>query len=172
MIKSSVALVLLLCHLTAAAAPPGKENKKEPVHKIVGTWKLVSSTMQSPDGQLLPDPNFGPSAKGYLFYDSSGHMCIQFMNPNRFDWRNPSRPTAQQLVSAVNGYQGYCGSYEVRDRAAVIIHHIEVALVPNEVGTSVQRQFGFNGDRLNLTFTQTTTEGQRLTFTLTWERVN
>jgi hypothetical protein len=169
-IKSSVALALIICSL-ATASPPPKENKKDSPHKIIGTWKLASSTVQYPDGRLLPDPNFGPSAKGYLFYDSNGHMCIQLMNPNRFDWRDPTRPTAQQLVSAVNGYHGYCGTYEVNGNDTLVVHHIEVALVPNQVGTSVERQLTFTGDRLNLV-AEGMHDGQRLTFTLTWERVN
>ena len=170
MINSSVGCALILCTLAALATPP-KQSKKDSLHRLVGTWRLLSSTVQYPDGRVLPDPNFGPSAKGYLFYDSTGHMCIQLMNPNRFDWRNPSKPTTQQLVSAVNGYYGYCGSYELRENDAWVVHHIEIALVPNEVGTSVQRQVTFSGDRLNL-IAEGTREGQRLTFTLTWERVN
>ena len=161
----------MLCSLAAATAPPAKESKKGLPHKVVGTWKLISSTVQYPDGRLAPDPNFGPSAKGYLFYDTTGHMCIQLMNPNRFDWRNPTRPTAQQLASAINGYYSYCGTYELRENDTLIIHHIELALVPNEVGTSVQRQVTFAADRLNLV-AEGTSGGQRLTFTLTWERVN
>jgi Lipocalin-like domain len=170
-IKSPVARALMFCTLAAAAAFPAKESKKDLPHRIVGTWRLISSTVQYPDGRLLPDPNFGPSAKGYLFYDSSGHMCIQLMNPNRFDWRNPTRPTAQQLASAINGYYSYCGTYELRENDALITHHVELALVPNEVGTSVQRQVTFADDRLNL-IAEGSHDGQRLTFTLTWERVN
>ena len=171
MLKSSVALALMLCSLAPAAAFPAKEGKKDLPHKIVGTWRLVSSTVQYPDGRLLPDPSFGPSAKGYLFYDSTGHMCMQLMNPNRFDWREPTRPTAQQLASAINGYHSYCGTYEFRENGGLVTHHVELALVPNEVGTSVQRQVTFAGDRLNLV-AEGTYDGQRLTFTLTWERVN
>ena len=167
--KSYIAIVLILCNLGVALA--AKEGKKESPHKIVGTWKLISSTVQYPDGRVLPDPNFGPSAKGYLFYDSSGHMCVPLMNPNRFDWRNPQAPALRDVESAMNGYGGFCGSYEVHESEAVIVHHKEVALVPNEVGTSLERHFAIAGDRLNLV-TEGIHNGQRLSFTLTWERVN
>ena len=169
--KGYVVLVLVLCNMGLAAAARAAESKK-PVHRIVGTWKLVSITAHYPDGRLLADPDLGPSAKGYLIYDSSGHMCAQLMNSNRFDWRNPNNPTPQEAKAGIAGYDAYCGTYEVHENEGIVIHHKELALVPNQVTTSVERHFSFAGDRLILKLMESAHSGERLGFTLVWERVN
>ena len=166
-----VVLALIVCNV-ALAATVGTAESKKPVRRIVGTWKLVSITAHYPDGRESADPDLGPSAKGYLVYDSSGHMCAQLMNPNRFDWRNPNNPTPQEGKAGVLGYDAYCGTYEVHESEGVVIHHKELALVPNQVMTSVARRFSFAGDRLVLKLIENAHSGERLGFTLTWERVN
>lgn len=164
-------LALIACTVALAATARTAESKK-PGHRIVGTWKLVSITAHYPDGRVLADPDLGPSAKGYLVYDGSGHMCAQLMNPNRFDWRNPNNPTPQEATAGVVGYDAYCGTYEVHESDGIVVHHKELALVPNQVTTSVARRFSFVGDRLVLKLMETAHSGERLGFTLTWERVN
>jgi Lipocalin-like domain len=171
--KSYVALALIVCHLAAGGRLAAKETKKDSAqNKLVGTWKLVSSSAMYPDGRIVADPDLGPAAKGYLVYDGSGHMCVQLMNPNRFDWRNPDRATPQEAKAGVDGYEAYCGTYEVRENESMIIHHKDLSLVPNNVGTSVGRKFKFEGDRLILRMLEHAHNGQQLGFTLTWERVN
>lgn len=171
--KSYVALALILCHLWSAGALSAKEDKKDsPQSKFVGTWKLVSIAVLYPDGRILADPDLGPGAKGYLIYDNTGHMCVQVMNPNRFDWRNADNATPQEAKSGVDGYGAYCGTYEIHENESVVVHHKDLDLVPNSVGTSVARHFRFEGNRLILRLLGTSRSGQQLGFTLTWERVN
>lgn len=171
--KSYVALAVILCLTAHVGLLAAKEDKKETAQsKFVGTWRLVSIAAQYPDGRILPDPDLGPGAKGYLMYDSSGHMCAQLMNPNRFDWRDADNATPQEAKSGVDGFVAYCGTYEVRENESVVIHHRELGLVPNSVGTSVARRFRFDGNRLILRALGKTHSGQQVGFTLTWERAN
>ena len=171
--KSYVALALILCHLAVVGVLAAKEGKKDPSqNKLVGTWKLVSISALHPDGRILADPDLGPGAKGYLVYDGGGHMCVQLMNPNRFDWRNADNATPQEAKAGVDGYVAYCGTYEVRENESLIIHHKELSLVPNGVATSVARKFKLEGNRLILRMLEKAHDGQQLGFTLTWERVN
>ena len=171
--KGHVVLALLFCHLPLVLLFASKNGKNEsPQSKFVGTWKLVSIAAQYADGRILEDPDFGPNAKGYLFYAASGHMCVQLMNPNRFDWRNPANPTEREAKAGVAGYGAYCGTYEVHENESVVIDHKELSLVPNAVTTSVARKFSFQGNRLILRAVENTQNARQLEFTLTWERVN
>lgn len=170
--KSYVALAVILCLAADLHLLVAKDHKDTAQSKFVGTWRLVSIAAQYPDGRILPDPDLGPGAKGYLMYDSSGHMCAQLMNPNRFDWRNADNATLQEAKSGVDGYAAYCGTYEIRENESVVIHHRELGLVPNTVGTSAARHFTFEGNRLILRARGKAHDGQQLGFTLTWERVN
>lgn len=171
--KGYVALALVLCQVAAVGLLAAKERKKDSAqNKLIGTWKLVSISALYPDGRILADPDLGPGAKGYLVYDGSGHMCVQLMNPNRFDWRNADNATPREAKSGIDGYDSYCGTYEMRENESVIIDHKELSLVPNGVGTSVARKFKFEGDRLILRMLEKAHNGEQLGFTLTWERVN
>lgn len=171
--KGHIVLALLVFQLPLMLLFAAKDGSKEsPQSKFVGTWKLVSIAAQYADGRVLHDPDFGPNAKGYLFYDASGHMCVQVMNPNRFDWRNPLNPTEPEAKAGVAGYGAYCGTYEVQQNESVVIHHKELSLVPNAVATSVARKYAFQGNRLILRAVENTQNTQQIAFTLTWERLN
>jgi hypothetical protein len=147
-----------------------KEAKTSLRQEMVGTWKLVSIRAQYPDGRLDSDPELGPRAMGYLIYDSSGHMCAQVMNPDRFDWRNPANATPAEAKAAIDGYGAYCGSYEVQESEGLVIHYRELALVPNEVRTSVQRHVSLVGNHLVIKAVAKDRSGQLLRYVLTWER--
>ena len=168
-LKIKAASLLLLLTSTPSALL-AKDSKTSLRQELVGTWKLVSIQVQYPDGRLDSDPDLGPHASGYLIYDSSGHMCAQVMNPDRFDWRNPSQATPAEAKAAIDGYGAYCGSYEVQESEGLVIHHRELALVPNEVRTSVQSHVSVVGNHLVIKVVGKTRSGQPLRYTLTWER--
>jgi hypothetical protein len=68
---------LALCSL-AAQTPSTKSGEK-----LVGTWRLVSRVVTSEDGRVLSDAGLGATPVGLLTYDSTGHMAVQEMRPNR-----------------------------------------------------------------------------------------
>jgi lipocalin-like protein len=169
-LKINAAAILLALTLTPCALF-AKDSKLTLRQQLVGTWKLLSIQAEYPDGRLDSDPDLGPRAAGYLFYDASGHMCAQVMNPDRFDWRNPPRATPAEAKAAIDGYDAYCGRYEVQESESLVIHHRELALIPNEAGTSAQRHVSFAGSHLIFKVIEKARNGQPLKYTLTWERV-
>jgi len=169
-LKIKVASLVLVLTFTACALF-AKDSKASLRQELVGAWKLVSIQAQYPDGRLDSDPDLGPRAAGYLIYDSGGHMCLQLMNPDRFDWRNPPNATPAEAKAAIDGYDAYCGSYEVEESEGVVIHHRELALVPNEARTSVERHVAFQGNHLVIKLFEKDRRGQPLKYTLTWERL-
>jgi len=169
-LKIKAASLLLVLTFTPCAL--FAKNSKASLHQqMVGTWKLVSIQAQYPDGRLDSDPDLGPHALGYLIYDSGGHMCAQLMNPDRFDWRNPPNANPAEAKAAIDGYEAYCGSYEVQERDGLVIHYRELALVPNQARSSVQRHVSFVGNHLVIKLVDKARSGQPLKYTLTWERV-
>ena len=48
------------------------------------------------------------------------------------------------------GYGAYYGTYEVKEDQKLVIHHLEGALFPNEIGADNIRYYEFMGDRVRL----------------------
>jgi Lipocalin-like domain len=109
--------------------------------RVVGTWKLVSRVIRHPDGSTNLDPEFGKQYPiGYIMYDRTGHMAVQFMKLNRPDDRSSA------------GYEAYFGTYTVDDRSnpPTVTHHIEGSLRPGGVGKAFVRDLLVKGDSLTL----------------------
>jgi hypothetical protein len=117
---------------------------------FVGVWKLVSFHAQGPDGQTVYP--FGKDAQGRLTYEPSGRMAVQIMNPDRprFSSADPLLTSEDEVRAAFGGYAAYYGTYSVNEGEGIIVHHIEVALLPNWVGTDQIRQFEYDGKYLTL----------------------
>lgn len=116
--------------------PPGQDRDY-----FLGAWKLVSTEKKYPDGHTTPFPDFGPDAAGFLLYTPSGHMCAQLMKPARPRWIVDGAPTPSEATSALDGFNSYCGTFELQEHAKTIIHHPETAWSPNWVGTIQKRRY-------------------------------
>jgi hypothetical protein len=91
---------LALCSL-AAQTPSTKSGEK-----LVRTWRLVSRVVTSEDGRVLSDAGLGATPVGLLTYDSTGHMAVQEMRPNR-----PAMgDCGVSAVDVANNTQTVCGS--------------------------------------------------------------
>lgn len=143
---------------------------------FLGAWKLVATELRYPDGHTTPYPNLGLNATGFLLYTPSGHMCAQLMKPARPKWVDGEHPTASEAASALDGFNSYCGTFEIRESERTMIHHPETAWSPGWVGSVQSRRyhlinqnrFFFRGeDPVNQK------DGTRivLTWTITWERL-
>ena len=109
--------------------------------ELVGTWKLESRVIRHADGSTNLDPEFGKQYPiGYIMYDRTGHMAVQFMGINRPDTRSSA------------GYEAYFGTYTVDGRAnpPTVTHHIEGSLRPGGVGKDFTRDLLLKGDSLTL----------------------
>jgi len=140
-------------------------------HDFTGVWWLLSREDRAIDGSIRIDPTLGPDAKGILTY-ANGRFAAQFMKRDRSDVSNTASPSSgQNNTVAVGGYDAYFGTYSVDEKSGDVLHRLEGALTPQNVGLEVLRTLTVNGDNLVIQLETTTLEGEPVTRTLTWERV-
>ena len=137
--------------------------------RLIGTWELVSTVEYLTDGSERPYPDVGPRGKGFLMYTTDGHMCAAGMNPDRLAWKDVNKPTDAEKLSAMEGFFGYCGRYEMDTANHVIYHYPEVALDPGWVGTKQKRPYRFEGEILTFS-DQDTTPGVK-GYTISWKKI-
>lgn len=115
---------------------------------VVGAWRLISLETLDADGLVIYP--LGREAVGLLTYTASGHMCVAIMDPHRPPFASDDRfaATVEELRAAGLRYWSYAGRYEVA--AGRMRHHIEVSLIPNWVGTTLERACTLEGERLTL----------------------
>lgn len=151
----------------------GLSAQKSPSqHPLVGTWKLLSFESQSAAGDIAHP--FGKHAHGRLMYDSHGHMSVVLARPDRpmFVSGDPARGTPEEIKAAFEGFNAYCGTYTIDDKRGTVTHHVETNSFPNWVGTDQQRFFTVSARRLTLRAPPLVDDGQTVTFTAIWERVD
>src|SRR5262245_23948129 len=138
------------------------------MERFVGAWRLVKSEQRDDNGNVIHP--FGDDAQGLLCYTADGYMSAAIMNPRRpsFQTRDLHAGTHQEKIQATNGYLHYAGRFEVRDDS--VIHHVEVSLFPNYVGTQQQRFYRFfDENKLELRTRPFTTDGVQKTAYIVWE---
>jgi Lipocalin-like domain len=139
--------------------------------QLLGTWRLVAVS-EEVGGRAMESPIYGAHPVGYLMYDSTGHVCVQLINTARPRWKDGDVPTPEEARSAIIGFGGYCGRYEIHADEGYIVHFPEADIDPNEIGQALKRFFTLNGDRLQLKAVERrATDGVLTTKTLTWTRV-
>jgi hypothetical protein len=162
--KTLLAILLLaMCSFAQTSAPA-----MPTVAQLLGSWRLVSVEVTLKDGTVKPDDRFGPRPLGYIMYEPDGHMCAEIMNPDRAAWKNPTKPTDEEKITAFNGFIAYCGTYKLDAEHFTVTHYPEVALNPPWVGSTQPRPFRIEGKRLIIT--PATTEPNEAKYVLTWER--
>jgi hypothetical protein len=138
---------------------------------LVGTWRLISRVVRLEDGTAIQE-GLGTTPKGYLMYDSSGHMAVQLLRPDRptaIDCTSGPAPT-DNSPELLNGYEAYFGTYTIDETNHTVTHHIEGALAAADVGRNLIRQFQVSRDKLTIVV-RTSSPKERQIRTLTWERV-
>jgi hypothetical protein len=136
---------------------------------LVGTWTLLSYEIHRSDEVVRP---YGRNPKGLLIYTADGFMCLAAMATDR------TKSAADEIRSAsdrekahiVETFGSYCGKYDVS--AGKVIHHVEIGLFPNVVGTSQERSLALDGDTLSLSTPAATVNGVTQTARLVWQRVS
>jgi hypothetical protein len=129
-------------------------------YSFVGAWRLLS--LETLDEHGDPTYPLGRDAVGLLTYTATGYMCLAIMDPHRPAFASDDRfaATAEELGAAGLRYWSYAGRWEAAD--GVMRHHVEVSLIPNWVGTTLERACTLEGDRLTLAVRRST---------LVWERI-
>ena len=124
------------------------------------------------DGTAVQE-GLGTTPKGYLIYDSSGHMAVQLLRPERtiaIDCSTSNSVPNNNSPQLLNGYEAYFGTYTMDETNHTVTHHLEGALAAADVGRNLIRQFQVSGDKLTIVV-RTSSPKQRQIRTLTWERV-
>jgi hypothetical protein len=117
--------------------------------RFVGMWRLVSHPNRLADGTTRQNVN----RVAYIIYTDTNpiHMCYVGMDPNRPKWKSEFAPTESEAMSGIAGSSSYCSRVEVHAKEGFVIHHVEIASVPNVVGRDRKRWFTFDGpNRLTL----------------------
>lgn len=139
--------------------------------QFIGTWKLISCETRLASGEVSYP--YGRNPQGVLMYDNAGHIAVQLMHPQRptFGIPDKSQGTAEEIQAAINGYEGYFGTYEIDEEQKMVRHHVWGSLLPNWTGGHQVRFYAFNGDQLTLSTGEIPYNGTMLKGTLTWERI-
>ena len=135
---------------------------------LVGTWRLVSMEIRdAAGGASFP---FGPDAVGYLLYSADGYMSVAIMTADRptFAAGDILGGGVEDRAEAAATYISYAGRYEVHGEW--VVHHVEVSLFPNWVGSAQQRFCELLGDRLTLSTEPMALAGAERRAYLIWER--
>ena len=137
-------------------------------HSVTGTWSLVSYEARKADG-VVGYP-LGRDAIGYIMYAADGHMSVAMMSADRTNYASSDlrEGTVEEKLAAAETYVSYCGSFELQ--GDVVVHHVEVAFLPNRVGTSQERTFKVSGDTLRLSTPPMLIAGVEQTGHLVWKR--
>jgi hypothetical protein len=140
--------------------------------KLVGTWRLISRVVRLEDGTAVQE-SLGTTPKGYLIYDSSGHMAVQLSRPDRptaIDCNTSGAAPSDNSPQLLNGYEAYFGTYIIDETNHTVTHHLEGALASADVGRNLIRQFQVSDDKLTIVVRTSSPKGRQIR-TLTWERV-
>jgi hypothetical protein len=175
-LAACTAALWLSCTLASAAEEPSRAKNDASARKpspLVGTWKLVSIDERDTDGKRVTPLDYGPAPIGILMYDASGHMSAQAVRRDRphVDTEDVHRIPPEQAKQALVGFNGYFGTYDVDQRAGIVVHHVEGAMLPNWEGKDQRRRFTLSGDTLTLEPPPFLAAGQQHTRRLTWQRI-
>jgi hypothetical protein len=137
---------------------------------VVGRWNLISIQAENPDGDVRYPYGEGPF--GMLMYDADGYMSILIMRRNRSKFASGDMfgGTPEELKEAFEGFDAYCGTYEVDEEQSIITHHIEGARFPNFEMMEQVRFFEFFANRLIIKSKPIPSLGTEWVVTLMWER--
>ena len=138
---------------------------------LVGTWQLVTWEAH-PEGGVVTHP-LGPHAVGYIIYTADGHMSATLMRQDRQAFRegNMHAATAAEKIAAIGSCVAYAGTYRLEPGR--VIHHVLASLLPNWVGTDLERYIEWTDGQLVLSTPVTTSpDGSIATQRLVWERVH
>lgn len=111
---------------------------------------------------------------GLLMYDAHGWMSYSCERAGRppFASGDPARGAPDEIKAAFEGFIAYYGTYDFDEELGTVTHHVEANSFPNWVGTHQQRFFTLTGRCLTLRSPPILDDGQTVTLTAVWERVD
>ena len=165
-IDRNTPMVLLLAFASTEIASSQPVGRAVSEQQFIGMWRLVSWTKEYEDGTRTQDPR----TDSYLVYTDTGRMCWVAMDPSRP--KLSANPTESEEAAAYRGLGAYCAAVEINLDDGYVVHHVDVAKLPNAVGIERKRWFGFAGpDELHLRVDPAENVAPLVETVLVWERV-
>lgn len=121
--------------------------------RFVGHWRLVRWENFAADGTATVQ-----EYSGRIMYDGHGNMSAQLM---------PTGDVKATENRRTQGYVAYFGTYEIDEDAGTVTHRPEGSNIFPWVGGKLVRYYEFDDGKLKLSLKS----GDRVTGTLTWERI-
>ena len=141
--------------------------------RIVGAWTLLSWSRFLGD---VEEPGLlGRDAVGQLLYSPEGYMSAHLMRRVRTRFATDDvagSPDPLERAAAYDGYQGYCGRYEVDEAGSFVVHRVTLSSNPNWTQSMQKRFVEFVGGRMKLTTPPILGRGKQATVVLIWERAS
>ena len=138
---------------------------------LVGTWKLVSAKITTDTGEVRNA--WGDDPVGFLTYTADGRMSAILTLGGRkpLSVSDFISAPASERADAFAAMTAYAGRYTFS--GGKVIHHVEAASMPNDVGVDLERQVRFDRDRLILLVAKPYLRGGIMVRSqeLVWERV-
>ena len=115
---------------------------------LLGPWKLKSMEGKNAEGESFHP--YGETPTGMILYDASGTMSYTVMRLGRpkFTSKDTRGGTPAEIMAAYEGFDAYCGRYDIDPDRGVIIHHIEACKYPNWEQSDQVRRFQISGNQL------------------------
>jgi hypothetical protein len=145
-------------------------NNRQAHNALVGAWRLLSWENRAADGQVTYP--MGTDVLGSLIYTADGRFSVMISRSGRtpFVADDLLSGTTEEKAQAVEGFVAYAGRYSFH--GDWVIHHVELSLFPNWVGSDQQRSVERTADRLILSASPLLLAGKQQVPRLVWERVD
>ncbi|HYV64877.1 MAG TPA: lipocalin-like domain-containing protein [Myxococcales bacterium] len=153
--------------LFASAAAAGNQKSTSLKQGLVGTWTMVSDTVDQNGTKVEP---FGKTPLGSMTLTSDGHYFILITDPDvpKFATGNRTGGTAEENKAAMAGGIGYFGTYTVSEPDKTVYLRVVASTFPNWRGSDQKRVATLSGD--DLTWTNPTPSIGAGNATLVWKR--
>ena len=135
---------------------------------VVGAWKLISYAREDAVSGETTRP-WGENPSGYLMYLPDGHMSAVLTSEGRKSVPSTDEKQVAQLFFSM---AAYAGTYTVE--GDTVVHHVEVAWLPNWVGSDQPRQAKLEGNALTIRTQpiRSRLDGKDYIYTLVWKRAS
>ena len=136
---------------------------------ILGTWKLISASSSTSDGERN-DTAFGVGPTGFVTYNPGGRMSVLISHGGRklLAASSANPPTAEAIAGSFSTFIAYAGRYTLKSEE--VIHHVEISLIQDWVGTDQIRAIKIEGDRLVLATPPMSVGEKIMTIEFIWQR--
>ena len=145
--------LLLVCLVLGCQREHGRTDSSAPRREsLVGTWRAADFVNPGATDSARRHP-LGRPPRGYLVYDTTGHVFFQMVNglaalpEARGRW---SQADSATLRAMLGGASAYFGTYRADYIVGSVVHRIEGEIPPNLGTSEVATPFRVSGDSLQL----------------------